>query len=101
MGRYYFSKKREADRLTRIDIYWLRKMGMLKSWVSSTITWTHGFTGRENAIGIDVSTKGKYIRLYYTQTEHSGDKKDFDYKISLTTTPCHYGGKRYWFLCPL
>ena len=24
-----------------------------------------------------------------------------DYKIDLSTTPCRYGGKRYWFTCPL
>lgn len=24
-----------------------------------------------------------------------------DFKIPLTTTPCKYGGVRYWFICPL
>jgi hypothetical protein len=23
------------------------------------------------------------------------------YDIPLTTTPCRYGGKRYWFICPM
>ena len=87
--------------MVKIEIYWLRKVGMLREWVSSTITWTNKFTGRENSIGIDVSTNGKYVRLHYTQTEHSGEKKDFDYKITLITTPCNYGGERYWFICPL
>jgi hypothetical protein len=27
--------------------------------------------------------------------------KDYDYKIHLTTTQPHYGGKRWWFLCPV
>jgi len=25
---------------------------------------------------------------------------DCDYPIKLTTTPCHFGGHRYWFICP-
>jgi len=28
-------------------------------------------------------------------------KTDYDYKISLTKTPCNFGGVRYWFICPL
>ena len=30
-----------------------------------------------------------------------GEGKDaFSYNISYTTTPCHYGGSRLWFICP-
>lgn len=35
---------------------------------------------------------------------YSEDKKEFTFnrelKADLTTTPCNYGGERYWFLCP-
>jgi hypothetical protein len=42
-----------------------------------------------------------YLRIHYIQTDRdTGEKKDFDYKIPLTSTPCRYGGKRYWFICP-
>ena len=26
--------------------------------------------------------------------------KDYQYKIRLDKTPCHYGNYRYWFICP-
>ncbi|MEK7153190.1 MAG: hypothetical protein AAB834_04530, partial [Patescibacteria group bacterium] len=43
-----------------------------------------------------------YMRLWYTHTNSwSGEKSDMDYKVNLITTPCHYGGVRYWFICPL
>ena len=43
-----------------------------------------------------------YAKLNYTITDRdSGEKTDYDYKIGLTTTPCHFGGVRYWFICPL
>lgn len=29
------------------------------------------------------------------------NKEVATYKISLTTTPCHFGNQRYWFECPL
>ena len=47
-----------------------------------------------------VSESESYLRIYYTQTDEDGNKKDFDYKIPITTTPCYFGGYRYWFICP-
>ena len=44
----------------------------------------------------------KYVRFYYTQTDNcTGEKKDFDYKVQLEETQCHFGGARFWFICPL
>jgi hypothetical protein len=43
-----------------------------------------------------------YVRFYYTVTDRStGEKTDYDYKVQLTTTPCNFGGVRYWFICSL
>jgi hypothetical protein len=42
-----------------------------------------------------------HIRLKYTVTDRSGEKTDYNYKVRLTTTPCNFGGVRYWFICPL
>ncbi len=69
------------------------------------MTWTRSGMWGENksSVGIEVSVLDDtdYLRIHYTQTDRdTGEKKDFDYKIPLTTTPCRYGGKRYWFTCP-
>lgn len=103
MGRYYSSTKTEADNLKKIDISWLNRQNLLQGWRSDQINWTNGHTGDKSSIGIDVvlSENEKYARLHYTQTEHGGEKKDFDYRIPIISTPCNYGGKRYWFICPL
>lgn len=37
----------------------------------------------------------RYFRISY---EIAGES--LSYTIELTTTPCNYGGIRYWFLCP-
>jgi hypothetical protein len=67
------------------------------------MNWTrHGeVTG---SIGFVVSTVegDEYIRFQYTQTNrHSGEKSDLDYKARLDSTPCNFGGRRWWFICPL
>lgn len=104
MGRYYYSKKDEADSLKKIQVWWLKKYGYLKSgWQAGGIKWTNGWTGKESNISFYINIFGvdNYLQLVYTQTDYSsGEKQDFDYKIALTTTRCHFGGVRYWFTCP-
>jgi hypothetical protein len=75
---------------------------LLKGYCFTTLTWTRKLSGRKNSIGLVVDvTDEPYIKVNYTITDRDGDKTDYDYKITLTTTPCNLGGKRYWFICPL
>lgn len=85
---------------------WLNRHGYLSGFGAGRIDWNSSFNGK-SSIGIEVSLNqqnslGNYMRLLYTYT-HSrfGEKTDLDYKVSLVTTRCNYGGKRYWFICPL
>ena len=103
MGRYYWSKKEEADSLKQVSVSFLRKHGYFNTgWYSGTITWSRN--GKETGnINIQsfISNNEQYVKFIYTQTDNNtGEKKDLDYKIPLTTTPCYFGGKRYWFVCP-
>ena len=34
------------------------------------------------------------------QTNYTYRGKAYNYEIALSRTPCHYGGYRYWYLCP-
>jgi hypothetical protein len=72
--------------------------------MSGGIAWKNCFGGETSSIGISVSTLygDNFVRFYYTATSrYSGEKTDYDYKVQLTTTPCNFGGVRYWFICPL
>ena len=105
MGGWNSRGKTEADDVKKISVSFLKKHGYFKGWLSGTMTWTRSGWGDEHksSVGIEVSTLdgGNYLRIHYTQTDRdTEEKKDFDYKIPLTTTPCRYGGKRYWFICP-
>lgn len=104
MGRYDYNKKEEADTLPRIEIWWLKKRGYLNGYKSGTISWSHGESVKSSIsiVGEVINESDPHIKLNYTYTNPQISKKtDFDYKIQITTTPCNYGGKRYWFICPL
>lgn len=104
MGRYYWDKKDTTEESKSISITFLKKHGYLDfGYRSGTVTYSRGET-KTGSIGISVITEDdiKYIQFNYTITDRdTGDKKEYDYKVPLVTTPCNYGGVRYWFICPL
>ncbi|MFH1716532.1 MAG: hypothetical protein ABIF19_04210 [Planctomycetota bacterium] len=102
MGRYYWDSKSTIEDCTQLSIFKLKEFGLLTGWSATTLTWTRRLSGHESSIGIVVDTEDLYAKVNYTVTDrNSGEKTDYDYRISLATTPCHFGGLRYWFICPL
>lgn len=101
-NRYYPNRKSTVEESCRISIQYLKKQGLLSGWHSTTMSWTSSMTNKSTVVGLDVDVRDDpHIRLYYISTDHEGNKTDYDYEVSLTTTPCYLGGVRYWFLCPL
>lgn len=95
--------KQEADWCKKIEIWWLlRDMKDGTTYRSKTISWgDNGDRGRISCY-INLDDDDSYVRFIYTQTDnYSQEKKDFDYKVPLEKTPCHFGGSRYWFKCSL
>ena len=96
--------KLETDDLLQIKISVLKPMlktGQRGAW--SLYTWTDKRTGKQNSVGINIFTGDpidNYMILKYTETDRAGLKQDFDYRVNLDITPCHFGGIRYWFKCP-
>jgi hypothetical protein len=106
MGRYYWDKKDTVEDCKSVSISFLRKHGYLSEpcCMSGGICWRNSYGEKTGSIGIRVSTieDENFVRFYYTVTDRdTGEKTDYDYKVQLTTTPCHFGGVRYWFVCPL
>ena len=102
MGRYYFDAKTTVEEATQLSIFKLKEFGLLRGFAATTLTWTRRLSGHKSSIGILVNTGELYVKVNYTVTDrNTGDRTDYDYRISLTTTPCHFGGVRYWFICPL
>lgn len=107
--------KPTAEHSNTLSIFWLNKHNRIipkregGGISSGVITWTHRWSGNKSSIGYSISTSvkdttgfGDHIRLFYTHTDRwSGEKSEMDFIVPLTTTPCNYGGVRYWFVCPL
>ena len=103
MGRWSYSDKQEADCLKQVSVSFFKKHDYFNNgWHSGTITWSRNGEETGNiSIQSSINENEQYVEFNYTQTDrYTKEKKDFDYKIPLTTTPCYFGGKRYWFICP-
>ncbi len=96
-------RKPRTDQCAKIEIWWLLRDIKEKDGLKlSDISW--GENGSHGSVSVKVSIWGdeKYVKFSYTNTNYwSGETKDFDYKVKLAETACHFGGTRYWFMCPL
>ena len=89
-----------------LDLYRLIRQKLFRpgqNWRGS-IVWTRGGSGDHvGSIGYEAYMEGDHghVRLHYTTTNaYSGEKRDSDYRVGLTTTAQPFGGRRWWFVCP-
>lgn len=96
---YRWSKKSTTGDLLKLNISRLVKDGVISpdQWCSGSWQWTRG--GEQvGSIGYEVDTRGApWMRLHYTHAK----TESMDYRVQLTTTRPHYGGVRWWFICPV
>lgn len=88
-----------------LDVDHLVREGVLKPnyLASGRWSWTRIATGeREASIGFVVETGADAgtLRLRYSVTPYGGAPRSLDYQVALVTTRPHFGGLRWWFLCP-
>lgn len=103
MGRWRWDKKTTVEDCKSISTTFLKKHGYLCAFGYGGMKWTNNMGEQTGSIGFQVSVReweGE-IRFQYTQTPHNGEKENLDYPARLSATPCNYGGKRWWFICPL
>lgn len=93
-GRY--TRWRKKDRLSQLldlDALLFGKRIGFEKFASGLWHWQVGGHQR-SSIAYQV-LPGHGVRLLYN---HAG--KGFDYTLDVLTTPCHFGGRRYWWVCP-
>ena len=101
MGRYYWRTKPTAEESLDLSVYGLKRRGMLTGHAAVEITWVSSRSGKESTVSVIVDiTDDPIVTLIYTITDREGNTTDYKEEISLLTTPCNYGGVRYWFACP-
>ena len=99
VGRGVYWKKTQVEECKKLDILPIARKCDLESTFSGNISWINSL-GRKSEIGL-CSLGPSVLRFNYTITKHyTNEKKTFDYQVHLDTTPCNFGGKRWWFKCP-
>ena len=87
--------KFETDNSLKLSVFWLNKNKYLRDGNMDSITWSQG--------GQEVLTVAYCVILRDGQTDFfivdPYTRKGF--QINLKSTSCNYGGKRWWFLCPV
>lgn len=100
-NRYHYSTKPTEQNFWRFSAASLKKFcmgGGGRKWGSGSLQWSSRGEVR-SSISYEINTleSPAWLRVHYTN-KGSGEK--YDYKIRLTTTRPHYGGERWWFICP-
>lgn len=99
VGRGVFWKKSTVEESLSIDMKNFARDVDLTRYATGYTSWKNNI-GKEDRVGWEVDPYHS-IRFRYTNTKASGESKDYDYEVLIETTPCHYGGERWWFLCPV
>ncbi len=50
---------------------------------------------------IEIRNGRPVVHLTYTTERWNGPKVEHDYELEVTSVPCHFGGLRWWWICPL
>jgi hypothetical protein len=81
----------------QLDIRQLRQRGALKPGLSISLEWRRG---NEPTGDIRIEVRDSCLILKYRSRVAGGEWENIEEFVSLSWTPCNYGGCRPWFLCP-
>jgi hypothetical protein len=103
---WHWGKKTTVEECRSLKASNFRKWGVFKIAIESasgSVQWTNSAGEVRSSIGYSFSRHPTArLTLRYTISRNAPEEeKHLDYDISLMTTPCNYGGYRFWFLCPL
>ena len=103
MGRRPYSDRLTTNDCKQISTSLLNKNHFFDGGVrSGWISWGKDKEKADRITFVVSTVEGQeYIRFQYTHTEvKSGQKTDRIFVAGVVSTPCHFGGRRWWFICP-
>ena len=93
----YRGGKNTTDYYNALDVRWLYRERFLGCPFLTTLSWSRG---GEVIASIGVRNRAGNLLLEYSVSDGSAGRQQLSYPVEIDWTPCHYGGKRPWFLCP-
>lgn len=97
-NRYVFGKKDTVESRNQLDVNRLNRKGLLQPGVSGSVDWSRGDRSL-GSIGLRAE-RGSLILDYQHRRSPSSEWEEVRYPVRLTWTPCNFGGRRPWFICP-
>jgi len=95
----WYSKRLTVEECHKLHLSTMRGTIAQGAGFWGTVYWT---IGERPAGDITYRVEAQGVRLVYTMTDKSsGSKQDYSYLVGLARTFPHFGGVRYWFVCPL
>ncbi len=97
-GSGRIGEKNLTSQMMELDVQTLHRHGFFRkvSQLSSNIQ----LESRNESKGIQVVVTAQQLSISYLYEGFSGDREPVSIIIKFDWTPCHYGGRRPWFLCP-
>jgi len=98
------SKKTPVEDCRHLDANRWMRAGILKdgAWHTGRWVWYRDQAKQKEAASIgyeaNLTATPPWVRLTYTFKEN---QTTVDYRVALTTSQVHRGGRRWWFVCPL
>lgn len=93
--------KVEANGLSKIEVPFLKKQGYFSGVQGGIIQWTSNFHGYQGSASLQITEEygTKYLRIRCSSSNY-GMQEGYEREVEIVSTGCHYGGVRYWMLCP-
>ncbi len=97
---YPYPAKATTESMRCIFATFLNKHRYFKTgeYQSGSMTWSRNGEVRQR-VSFSVDSSNTSFCLWHNNVE-LGYFKPREYRIRLTTSPCFFGGVRYWFVCP-
>ncbi len=101
-GYYRFGSKDRVEDHLSIDVRRWHQSGLLDPLSAFTTTWSR-YLG-ESSISVVVlgviGDSADALRLSYSWGLPGNEKEVIAYRVPIEWTPCNFGGRRPWFVCP-
>ena len=112
MARWFPNKKMTVEEGLKLEIRSLKNLGFLEcrgSIKNGNVWWSIdeqkiATIGISICLGMEGPQMGRrnFLKFDYTITDSdTGETTPFRYSTDLVSTPCRFGGQRWWFICPL
>lgn len=98
-GRHYrWDAKASTGDMLCLSISALAREGGMNPGMRYQWNWR---SNGERIADITIEAERSALRLTYVCGTRSGNPEHMDYRVPLDRTPCHFGGTRPWFRCPV